>query len=199
MPHLKHAELIDGIVHTPSQVRRKHSRYHPALIAWITIYSEATPGCRPDVEGTWLMQDDAPQPDASLLILPEYGGQSSEQDIYSAGAPELVIELSASSRSYHLGAKLRLYQSSGVREYVTMLLNQRRIIWRELADGRYHHIAAAAGGIHKSGVFPGLWLNLAAFWDNDLTTLFATLRQGLDTPGHAAFVAQLAARRKPAT
>src|SRR5438132_7893426 len=76
MPDLKHAELIDGIVYMPSPVSRKHDRSHGALTGWLFQYAAATPGCAIGSEGTWLMEQDAPQPDASLVILPEYGGQS---------------------------------------------------------------------------------------------------------------------------
>jgi hypothetical protein len=44
-------------------------------------------------------------------------------------------------------------------------------------------------------VFPGLWLDTVAQRALDATAAFATLRLGLASPEHAAFVAELARRR----
>ena len=35
MPDLKHAELIDGIVYTPSPVSRDHGQFEYVLTAWL--------------------------------------------------------------------------------------------------------------------------------------------------------------------
>lgn len=43
-----------------------------------------------------MMLESAPQPDADLIILPEYGGQSGLTGRYCSGAPELVVEISVS-------------------------------------------------------------------------------------------------------
>src|SRR5437763_671939 len=77
MPELKHAELIDGVVHMPSPVSRGHSNYHFVLSGWLGYYTANTPGCEGGSEGTWLMGSrNVPQPDITLRILPERGGQS---------------------------------------------------------------------------------------------------------------------------
>jgi len=52
-----------------------------------------------------------------------------------------------------------------------------------------------ADGILRSEVFPGLWLDPAAFLKRDGRRLLAVLRQGLASPEHAAFVAKLAAKK----
>src|SRR4051812_25249066 len=45
MPHLKKAELIEGIVYMPSPVRlARHGNPHFRLIAWLGAYEAATPG-----------------------------------------------------------------------------------------------------------------------------------------------------------
>ena len=39
MPHLKKAELIEGVVHMPSPVRvRKHGKPHSNIITWLGTY-----------------------------------------------------------------------------------------------------------------------------------------------------------------
>src|SRR5262245_43605795 len=119
MPDLKHAELIGGIVYMPSPVSTEPSDLHAPLGHMLVHYATFTPGCRAGVEGTWLMGlEDAPQPDLALRILPEYGGASRQEGAYSAGAPELVIEIGQSSTTHDLGPKLKLYERAGVLEYV---------------------------------------------------------------------------------
>ena len=54
------------------------------------------------------MLEDAPQPDGSLRILPEYGGQSGVERDYGRGAPELAVEVALSGAARDLGPKLRL-------------------------------------------------------------------------------------------
>src|SRR5215831_15354338 len=72
MPDLKHAELIDGAVYMPSPVSRKHSDFESPLVTWLTIYAAGTPGCWAGSDGTWLMEQSAPQPDIALRVLPGY-------------------------------------------------------------------------------------------------------------------------------
>jgi Uma2 family endonuclease len=193
MPELKRAELIDGIVFMPSPVSQPHADHHLAICLWLGLYMDSTPGCAAGSDATWLMgANDVPQPDVALRILPEYGGQSHNKGDYSAGAPELIVEISGSSSSRDLGIKLELYRRAGVREYLTVLLKPRQAIWRQLVRGRYREIAADEDGLLRSRVFPGLWLNPAALWDSKLS-LRTAVEQGLRSPEHAAFVKRLAA------
>src|SRR5713226_451101 len=74
-PSIKRAELIRGVVYMPSPVSTKHGDEESVVSTWTGTYAAATPGCRSCNNATWLMGDDeAPQPDTSLRILPEYGG-----------------------------------------------------------------------------------------------------------------------------
>ena len=44
MPHGKKAELLEGVVYTPSPVRiLRHGRPHAHLLAWLVLYEAATP------------------------------------------------------------------------------------------------------------------------------------------------------------
>jgi Uma2 family endonuclease len=197
MPDLKRAELIDGIVHMPSPVSDTHDDFHSRLFAWLTYYVTATPGCRTGAEGTWMMSEDSvPQPDLTLRIRPEFGGQSRVDRDYAAGAPELIVEISHTTSAKDKGAKLRLYERSGVLEYLTVTPSKQQIVWRDLVDGKYREIAPDADGYLRSRVFPGLWLNLAALWEGDLPGLAATVQQGVATPQHSEFVERLARAKK---
>jgi Uma2 family endonuclease len=194
MPGLKRAELIEGIVHTPSPVRHsRHSRPHSYLMAWLTCYESSTPGLEVGDNGTVrLDQDNEPQPDGYLMILPERGGQARlSDDDFVEGAPELTAEIASSSVSYDLGAKLHAYRRNGVREYVVWRVLDQQLDWLVLTEGRYEPLAPDADGLLKSTVFPGLWLDPAALLHYDLARVLAVLQQGLATPDHAEFVKRL--------
>jgi Uma2 family endonuclease len=194
MPDLKHAELIDGTVYMPSPVSSPHSLFHFTLSYWLGAYEAHTPGCQGGMEGTWLMGErNVPQPDTTLRILPEKGGQSRDEGDYTAGAPELIVEVAVSSRVRDLGIKLKLYERMGVQEYLVAVTEKAQLIWNVLTPSGYQPLAADADGIMRSGCFPGLWLDPAALWALDKVQINTVLQQGLATPEHAAFVARLAA------
>ncbi len=47
MPHLKKAELIEGIVYMASPLRfESHAEPHANIIGWLALYKAATPGVR---------------------------------------------------------------------------------------------------------------------------------------------------------
>jgi Uma2 family endonuclease len=192
LPDLKNAELIDGVVYVPSPVSLEHGSFDTLIHWWLTHYAHATPGCRAGNNSTWLMLDSAPQPDAYLRILPSYGGQSRDEKLYSIGAPELAVEICLTSTEVDFGPKRRLYQRAGVREYITVELFRKRIVWRVLENGVYLHQEDPADGILRSYVFPGLWLDVAAFWADDGAKMLAALNAGLATDEHRGFVERLA-------
>ncbi len=184
-------------MYMPSPLSDIHGDFQFRLINWLACYTAATPGCKACASGTWLMSEDsAPQPDLALRIGAEYGGQSRMEGEYPAGAPELAVEISHTTSGRDKGAKLRLYERSGVREYVTIRPRQQQIIWRELVDGKYREIAAGEDGYLHSRVFPGLWLDPAALWADDLPALVAAVQRGLATPEHAEFVDRLGLCRR---
>jgi Uma2 family endonuclease len=195
LPHLKNAELIDGVVHVSSPVSREHGSLDTRIIWWLKQYAVATPGCECGNNSTWLMLDSAPQPDAFLRILPGYGGQSRDERKYCAGGPELTVEVCLTSTEVDFGPKLVLYQRAGVREYVTIELFGQRIVWRVLENGVYISQKAPADGVLRSQVFPGLWLDVKAFWDDNGTKMLTTLNAGLSLEDHQRFVEALAGKR----
>lgn len=195
MPNLKKAELIEGVVHVGSPVKHEgHSREHSWVVGWLVVYSASTPGVETGDNASLRMDlDSEPQPDALLRIGLEAGGQSRiDAEGYIEGAPELIVEVAATSANYDLGSKLRVYRRHGVREYIVWRVLDREIDWFVLADGEYRPLAPDAQGIRKSEAFPGLWLDEAALLAGDMAAVLAVLRQGLDSLEHAAFVARLA-------
>ena len=194
MPHLKKAELIEGVVYVPSPVRHNaHSHPHIHLASWLGQYEASTPGVQAGDNGTVRLDlDNEPQPDALLFIDPACGGQARiGADDCIEGAPELVAEVASSSASYDLHVKLRVYRRNGVREYLVWRVLDHELDWFVLRAGQYERLPVDAEGLWRSEVFPGLWLDPAALLRGDLATVLAVVQRGLASPEHAAFVARL--------
>ncbi|NOT57255.1 MAG: Uma2 family endonuclease [Deltaproteobacteria bacterium] len=185
MPYLKKAELIEGVVYMPSPVRYEgHGRQHAEFSGWLVLYSASTPGVAvADNTTVRLDLDNEPQPDLLLRVI-EDGQSQVATDGFLDGAPELVVEVASSSTAYDLHQKLDTYRRHGVREYIVWQTLDNIIDWFVLREGWYEHLLPEAGGVYKSEVFPGLWLNSTAMTQGDLATVFSVLREGLATSEH---------------
>src|SRR3954452_3734073 len=105
----------------PSPVRlNHHGRPHIHVSTWLGTYEAHTPGVLVgDNVSIRLDDENMPQPDAVMILDPARGGQATiGEDDYIEGAPELVVEVAASTASIDLNAKLRAYLRNGVREYI---------------------------------------------------------------------------------
>ncbi len=196
-PEIKKAELVEGIVYMPSPARfAQHSQPHGYMVAWLGLYCSATPGVLlGDNATTRLDYENVVQPDALLRLDPALGGRSRvTSDDYLAGPPEMVVEVAASSVAYDLGVKRRVYARSGVQEYLAAQAYEQRVDWFVLREGETETLQPDQDGILRSEAFPGLWLPVDALWAGDLAAMFAALQQGLSSPEHAAFVADLQSR-----
>jgi Uma2 family endonuclease len=194
MPGLKKAELIEGVVYMPSPVRhRRHGRPHAQIIGWLIAYEASTSGVEASDNSTARLDlANDPQPDALLLIDPARGGQARiSADDYIEDAPELVVEVAASTASYDLHTKLEVYSRNGVREYIVWRVRDRQIDWFVLRQDRFERLAPGPDGIVRSEVFPGLWLDHEALVHGDLARVLAVVQQGIASPEHDAFVARL--------
>ena len=196
-PDLKKAQLVEGVVYMPSPVSLAHSGPHAMIQTVLLVYAASTPGIRGEDNATVRLDlDNEPQPDVLLRIEPEAGGRSRvSDDDYLEGAPELVVEVAASSASIDLHDKLHAYRRNGVREYVVWRVHERRIDWFELADGEYRALAPDAAGVVRSRVFPGLRLAADALLNGDLAGALALVRKGLSSAEHKRFVARLTEAR----
>jgi len=188
------AELIGGIVYVPSPLKRRHGVHHLLLGALFAAYAARTPGVEAGDNATVLLGEDAePQPDLYLRLLPESGGQSrTTDDDYVLGAPELIAEIAHSSRAIDLHAKKDDYARYGVHEYLVVTLGEGRLRWFDLRAGR--ELEAAADGVVRLQVTPGLWVDTTALFAGDHAGAMATLERGLATPEHSEFVRRLSAR-----
>lgn len=198
-PEIKTAELIEGVVYMPSPTRfTQHGSPHFDIISWLGVYRAATPGVKGGDNATLRLDlENELQPDALLRLEESCGGKSAvTDDDYLEGAPELIMEIAASSASYDLHNKRRVYARSGVQEYLAVQVYEKEIDWFVLHESVYETIEPDEDGTLRSEVFPGLWLQPEAFWSGDLAAMLETLQQGLASPEHADFVAQLKQKMK---
>ena len=188
-PEIKKAELVEGVVYMGSPVHTSHSRPHSRIVFWAGAYLAGTPGIdMADNQSVRLDNENEVQPDLCLWRLQSAGGEIEEADGLLVGAPDLVVEVAASSASYDLHQKLRVYQRSGVCEYLVLLVHEAETRWYHLDEGAFHLLAAEEAGILRSRIFPGLWLHPSHLWGGDLAALQALVQQGLQSPEHAEFI-----------
>ncbi len=196
-PEIKKAELIEGIVYIAPPVSvTQHGELHFDMVGWLGIYCASTPGIRGSNNASLRLDFiNEPQPDILLRVESEFGGQSAiDDDDYLCAAPELIVEIAASSTSYDLYQKKAVYERHGVQEYLVIQMHEQVVSWFVLRENGYQELAPDPDGILRSEVFPGLWLQPAALWRNEITELLAVLQQGLASTEHQVFVEALNAR-----
>lgn len=193
-PHIKKAELIEGIVYVASPLRHEqHGKPHSRVMTWLGVYQAMTPGVDLSVEPTVRLDlDNEPQPDAVLFIEPAAGGQTRlSRDGYIEGSPELIVEIAASSVAIDTGSKKQVYRRNGVLEYVIWQSYENQLEWFCLVDGDYQLLSPGTDGIIRSQVFPGLWLAVEALLNNQMVRALEVVQEGLKSPEHNAFVQHL--------
>ena len=171
-PDIYKAELIKGRVYVTVTVGfEKHGVPTGLAETWIGVYAVTRETVMFASNATLrLTASHRVQPD--VLVWNTEGGNAwlTADDILS-GAPELAVEVTASSRDYDLGVKKDAYAEAGVQEYVVWLTEEERILWFELVDGAYVELAADADGITRSRVFPGLALDIPRLLAGDRTAV----------------------------
>jgi Uma2 family endonuclease len=198
MPDVKKAELVNGVVYMASPVIfNSHAEPHSHIMHWLGSYCMFTPNIRCADNATLILdKQNVPQPDGLLFIEPEHRGRAHvNDDGYLAGSPELVVEVTSSSASIDVGPKLKVYQRKGIREYLIWRVFDEAIDWYSLRGKSYYPLPATSDGILKSKTFPGLWLNVSALLEGDLSAVYEVLQRGVATPAHSAFVKRLASSR----
>jgi Uma2 family endonuclease len=196
MPHIKKAELIEGVVYMPSPVSKAHADIHSRMNTILGVYAAHTPSVSVSDNATVRLDpDNDPQPDVHLR-LEEGGNTSTSADGYVEGAPELIVEIAASSSSYDLHDKKKAYRRNRVQEYIVWQIYEEKILWFRLENEEYVEVKPDAKGILRSQIFPGLFLDVKAMLKGDVAKALKTLQSGLASPAQKTFVRKLAKARK---
>lgn len=172
------AERINGKVYVMSPLRAvHHGNPHAILCHWLGSYSMHDPELVVSDNATIRMNtDNDPQPDLCLLRV--QGQTRFDDEGYIVGAPEMIVEIAGSSASYDFGEKREVYEAAGVGEYLVFEAIGGRIEWWRLESGRFVEIQPE-GGIYKSVLFPGLWLDAEALRSANSLKLIGTMQQGM--------------------
>jgi Uma2 family endonuclease len=165
---------------------------------WLLLYRAETPGIEALVNPTIILgPEDEPEPDACLVVFPEFGGKTRTERGVIAGSPELVVEVASSSLARDLDVKRRRYELNAVGEYLVIAVTAPQIFWFARQDQALAQLAPGPDGIYRSQVFPGLWLDPDALLRLDRNRVVEILRQGLASTEHAEFVKRLAETAGP--
>ena len=162
------AELVQGVVYVASPVRiDEHANPDSWMAAWVTNYSVTHPGTQSGTNATVrLSANDRVQPDA-LLRKRTAGKSRVADDGYIDGAPELVVEIAASSASIDLNVKKESYRRAGVQEYLVWATEDDRVSWFSLEGREYVELQPDADGWTHSLVFPGLRMHIERLLDGE--------------------------------
>lgn len=185
---VKKAELIEGIVHVASPLRHTyHGQPHSSIITWLGTYQAQRKGLAVSIEATVRLDDENElQPDAIFFRV---GGNAQvDEDDYISGSPELVVEISASTASYDLHSKKRVYEHHGVKEYIVWRTLDREIDWFVLVDRKYERLSPDSNGLIFSQEFPGLVLKTTAILNNDMGDVLSALNDFPSPLGQGEFV-----------
>jgi hypothetical protein len=104
---------------------------------------------------------------------------------------ELAWEISASSPSYDLNVKLRVYRRNGAKEHVVWRVLDEAIDWFVLRGSDYVKLMPDADGLLKSEQFPGLWVHPEQLVRKDVESALKPLDRGLASAEYQAFVKRL--------
>lgn len=196
-PQIKNAELIEGVVYVAAALRfDNHARPHANLMGWLFLYKTFTaPLQLADNPTVRLDRNNNPQPDGAMFLTVGQGGQVRvSADDYLEGAPELIVEVAASSAAYDLGDKKAAYLRNGVQEYIVWQMHENQLDWFCLEEDEYISQKPDEDGVIRSRIFPGLWLAVEALLSDDMPQVVAVVQQGLASPEHQAFVQALTAQ-----
>lgn len=192
-------ERLEGVVYRAAASNRmdQHGEPQAMIIGWLSHYAAMTPGVQPAGSATSKLDDDNdPEGDAILRIRPEFGGQSgTDENGYITGAPELIVEIAASTTQKDLELKFEIYRRNGVREYLVWETIGEEFYWFEWQNGEYVRRNPAENGQIRSQAFPGLWLDVESLLSGNLARVLQVVQAGTATAEHAAFVALLESRR----
>ncbi|MGE0601578.1 MAG: Uma2 family endonuclease [Dehalococcoidia bacterium] len=176
MPELKKAELIEGVVFLASPVSISHSRGQNTLATWLGTYAALHREVGAHSDGSVRLDPDNQfQPDIFLWKTSGGTARIGDKDILD-GAPELVVEVAASSVSRDLYAKKNVYRRNGVREYIVWRVRDAEVDWFELREGDYVRREPDSDGVIESVQFPGLRLPVQALLNGDVAAVLGAVR-----------------------
>src|SRR5215211_2540441 len=141
-PDIKKANLVEGVVYVASLTRFvQHAEPQGIVVMWLGTYAAFVPGVQTGSDATIMLSETSEvQPDGLLFRVDPPGNARITEEGYIEGAPELIVEVAASSASYDLHDKMDAYRRAGVQEYVAWEVLEQRIRWFRLRGDRYEEL-----------------------------------------------------------
>lgn len=184
-PEIKRAELIEGEVflHAASIRANYHGGPHADLICWLRLFALSHPNVELFVTPTVVIDDENTfEPDAVMHVVDETARTFLDEQGFLNGSPELIAEISASTVSIDLNRKKRVYEQSGVKDYLVWRTEDAAFDWFTLESGKFVRLEAdPSDGLHKSRHFAGLWLDAEAMLKRDLAKVILRMSTKADS------------------
>jgi Uma2 family endonuclease len=160
-----HAEWRGGRVVVMSPATRGHARLVSYLSRLLGYYMDVTGAGEVLGEPFQMRLAAAKSSRSPDLMLVAAAHRDRIAELYLDGPADLVIEvLSPGSRGRDRGEKYYEYEQAGVPEYWLLDASREQAEFYQLdAEGRYRAVAPD-GGVYRSAVFEGLWLEMTWLW-----------------------------------
>ena len=191
MPHLKNAELIEGVVYLPSSPvsNDNHGAPHAdmmmPLAALSSVHSRRARGRQLDGSSRSRQRRSAGRSTSSRST----AARSRLRTGTSWGDRNWPPRWPSARPATTWGPSCRSIAATPCRDPVLRVFDE-ALDWFILRGSQYERLEPSKG-IHKSEVFPGLWLDAASLLSGDLARVHEVLQQGLASKQHKKFVAQL--------
>lgn len=177
----RYAEFVDAEVIEPMSVTERHDDVTGFLFALLRIFIEERKLGKVKGEPYQMkMVIDGKikgrEPDI-FVIRSENLDRIGEQ--FLDGAADLVIEVvSPDSIVRDTQDKFEEYEKAGVAEYWIVDPNRRTAnFYARDENGRYKQLFLQEDGKFESGIIPGLWIDTAWLWQEDLPTVMSVIKE----------------------
>ena len=175
----KRAEWVDGEVILMSPNSLAHQDVAGFLAALLRLFAEANNRglvLTPPFLMKLAVIPSGREPDVLFIARERLGDL---KKVYLDGPADLAIEImSPESRTRDRRDKYREYEQAGVREYWLLDPIRKQAEFYQLnGDGVYTLAPISDGGIFRSVVLDGLWLNVDWLWQEPLPTLMSVLKE----------------------
>jgi Uma2 family endonuclease len=118
-------------------------------------------------------------PDFAIARLEQHGGPCREADPFLEGPPDVVVEvLSPKGQWRDLVEKRGEYEQGNVPEYWIFDPAEGKALFLRLEAGRYREVGLPPDGVYGCASVPGLRLDVAAVFRNELAAGVAALGPG---------------------
>ena len=167
------------------------------MTACLNYYRMSTPGLYVCVhaqvqinESTRVVPGLLAQVNSGTLKQCDTGDENGDYDHFT-GPPNFIFDVFRKEQRNDYDLRKKLFEQSGVIEYVAWFNLEDLPVWNRLVDGTYQEIKEDQDGLIKSVSLPGLWIPMKALADRDMWSVMAKISHGITREGHRDFMATI--------